>query len=70
MEETYKHITLFSKPYQGEIFSWDNIQKNIYYLVWISDTYKAAGLTEKGEKIRSKADTYVKIFTGKSLDEA
>ena len=70
VDETLKHITLFSKPYQGEIFSWENVQKNIYYLIWMADTYKAAGLTEKSEKIRSQANTYVKIFTGKSLDEA
>lgn len=70
VDETIKHITLFSKPYKGEFFSWDYIQKNIYYLIWMADTYKAAGLTEKSEKIRSQANTYVKIFTGKSLDEA
>ena len=69
IDETLKHITLFSKPYQGEIFSWENIQKNIYYLVWMSDTYKAAGLTEKADNLRKQADSYVKIFTGKSLPE-
>ncbi len=69
IDETYKHITLFSKPYDGEIFSWENLQRNIYYLIWIADTYKAAGLEKKAESIRSKADTYVKLFTGKSLDE-
>ena len=68
-EETLNHIKLYSKPFGGEYPSWEGVQKNLYYLIWLSDTYKAAGATEEGNALRTLANTYIKAFTGETLEE-
>ena len=66
-EETLQHIKLFMKPYRGEVFLWERLQNNLYYLVWLSDTYKAAGLSEKSRELKTLVNSYLKVTTGQTL---
>ena len=67
--ETLQHIKMFSKPYHGELFSWEKLQNNLYYLIWVADTYKSAGLNDKSADIRRIVNSYLQTLTGQTLPE-
>ncbi len=69
VEETMQHIILFTKPHKGEIYSWERIQNNLYYLIWVADAYKSADLKDKANKIYATANTYIKAFTGSDAQD-
>lgn len=60
--ETEDHILLFAKPLHGEIISWDNIRKNVYYLMLLADVYRAGGAVSEAAVLDRKADAYVVFF--------
>ena len=70
VQECEQHIQLLSKPYKGEIFSWDNLQRNIYYMIMIADSYKAAGATAEAAALKEKVNSYLKSITGQSLPDS
>ena len=65
-EETEKHILLFSKPYHGEVIGWDNIRRNIYYLLMLSDAYLEGGAVSEAAVLKEKTNTYIDFFNGSS----
>lgn len=67
--ETEDHILLFAKPLRGEIISWDNIRRNIYYLMLLADVYRAGGAVSEAAVLEKKADAYVDFFN-KGLNPA
>ena len=67
--ETLNHIKLLSKPYKGEIFSMEKLQNNLYYLIWISDSYKKAGLKDKAASLRNTINTYLQATLGQTLPD-
>jgi len=69
VEETMKHIKLLAKPYGGSLFSWEKLQNNLYYLIWVADTYKTAGLSDKSKDLRRIVNSYLKTLTGQSIPE-
>ena len=70
VEECEQHIKLLSMPYKGEIFSWDNLQRNIYYMIMIADSYKAAGATEQAAALKGLVNLYLNAITGQSLPDS
>ena len=67
--ETINHIKLLSKPYKGEVFSMEKLQNNLYYLIWISDSYKKAGLKDKAASLRNTINTYLQATLGQTLPD-
>ncbi len=69
VSETLDHVKLLSKPYKGELFSMEKFQNNIYYLLWIADSYKKAGLKEKADSLHDTINTYLKAALGQTLPD-
>ena len=53
-------LILFDKEHNGEMLSIDEVQRNLYYILMVSETYEKNGLLDKAKKYSSIIDTYIK----------
>ena len=60
LDGTMLALILFGKEHNGEMLSIDEVQRNLYYILMVSETYEKNGLLDKAKKYSSIIDTYIK----------
>lgn len=61
-EETVQHIKLCSKQFGGDIADFDNVRKNIYYLMMLSESYEKNGAPAEAAHTQEISDTFIKMW--------
>lgn len=61
--ETEKAITLFNKEFKGALLSAEDLQRNLYYILMISETFEKNGEPEKAKLYAGMIDSYFKAST-------
>ncbi len=59
VEETMKSITLFGKEFKGELLSRDDMQRNLYYILIVSETFEQNGYTDKAKEYSDLISMYI-----------
>ena len=60
VNETMKSVTLFSKEFKGELLSADDMQRNLYYILIVSQTFEENGDKEKAKEYSDLIKMYIK----------
>ena len=60
LDVTMLALIIFGKENNGEMLSIDEVQRNLYYILMVSETYEKNGLLDKAKKYSSIIDTYIK----------
>ncbi len=62
--ETEKAITLFNKEFKGTLLSADDLQRNLYYIMMVSEVFEKNGEPEKAKKYSDMIEAYFKPAKG------
>lgn len=58
--ETEKAITLFNTEFKGALLSAEDLQRNLYYILMVSETFEKNGEPEKAKQYAQMIDSYFK----------